>query len=95
MLVKLFKECEYAARPGFINTQEDWVSTIKRHLGDTYTLVESHTLWEMRLLIFCQTGYEKYISAVDKGTEATGVAHVLGIIFKFRSFIFQEIKEEL
>jgi hypothetical protein len=72
------QECNYAARKGYSSCNDDWIGTVKKYLGDTYTLVKQHYLWEMRLLVFCESSHAHLISNVCAASEATGIAHVLG-----------------
>lgn len=72
------QECEYKPRKGYSNCREDWEGTVGKFLGDKYSLVGSHSLMQMRLVVFASNETIPKITHVETHTEATGVGSVVG-----------------
>ena len=56
----------------------NWFGIINSHLGEEYGIVECDSLLEMRLVIFAKRSAANLIANVQKITEATGIAGVVG-----------------
>eukprot|EP01128_Nolandella_sp_AFSM9_P005317 TRINITY_DN2547_c0_g1_i1.p1 TRINITY_DN2547_c0_g1~~TRINITY_DN2547_c0_g1_i1.p1 ORF type:complete len:516 (-),score=108.15 TRINITY_DN2547_c0_g1_i1:245-1660(-) len=78
MYVIAAQECMYDARKGFSSCGDDWKSFIIGHMGDQYDVVESTSMWEIRLIVFIRKSLAHNITNVAKSKEATGIGHMLG-----------------
>lgn len=72
------QECEYKPREGYSSCEEDWRTTISKHLGNDYQLVKHTSMWQIRLLVFVRKSLRHNITNIGKSKEATGIGSVLG-----------------
>jgi len=72
------QECSYDHRKPYGSCNEDWIGTLTNHFGTDYSLIETSHLWQIRLVIFCKKSLFGQIHTVEKSTEATGIASVMG-----------------
>lgn len=72
------QECDYSPRKPYKNCTEDFTATISNHLGENYVVVSEHSMWSIRLVIFCLAKHRPYIHSILTSKEAAGIAHVMG-----------------
>jgi Endonuclease/Exonuclease/phosphatase family 2 len=72
------QECEYAARDPFEECESDWFGLIQSHLGSNYVKLAGLSLWTIRLIVLIRRDHYYAVSHIQRGTEATGIAHVIG-----------------
>ncbi|KAL0211964.1 hypothetical protein RCL1_005590 [Eukaryota sp. TZLM3-RCL] len=72
------QECGYSPREPYGNCEEDWFGILGAYLGDKYQLIASKSLLEIRLAVFIHKQYFVKVSNIEIGTEATGIARVIG-----------------
>jgi len=72
------QECGYTPKGEFKSCGDDWLAILIRHMGPKYTLLKYHSLWEIRLAVFCRNKHTPFITDIRTYTEATGVGNMLG-----------------
>lgn len=83
------QECTYTVKEDTVDKIYDiwgkhrsglhnWFGIVSSHLGEDYGIVECESLLEMRLVIFAKKSAASLITNVQKITEATGIAGVVG-----------------
>ena len=74
------QEASYSQPKDFKNCEEHLAYVFKQHMGNNYELMEIHSLMEIRFLLFVHKDHVHKVSNLEKGTEATGLAHVRHIL---------------
>jgi len=73
------QEAEYSPREPFQSCEADLFGTIQQHLDSgKYIKLAGTSLWAIRLVVLVKRQHYYKISHVDKSTEATGIAHIIG-----------------
>jgi ankyrin repeat protein len=72
------QEAEYSPRPPFEGTEADWFGHLQQHLGPRYIKLAGVSLWTIRIVVLVAREHYYKISNLSIGTEATGIAHVVG-----------------
>lgn len=73
------QEASYTQPKEYKSCEEHISAVFKQHMGPNYALVESLSMSEIRFLLFVHKDHVHKITNIEKGTEATGVAHVRNI----------------
>lgn len=61
-----------------VSCEMDWFSRLENHLGKDYVTVATISMWEIRLFVAVKKVLAHKITQAQEGTEATGVAGVMG-----------------
>eukprot|EP01103_Thecamoeba_quadrilineata_P015720 TRINITY_DN5053_c0_g2_i1.p1 TRINITY_DN5053_c0_g2~~TRINITY_DN5053_c0_g2_i1.p1 ORF type:complete len:949 (-),score=163.09 TRINITY_DN5053_c0_g2_i1:150-2996(-) len=72
------QECEYIPRHGYNTPEADWFGQLKEHLGENFIKVAGVSLGQIRLIVFSRREHYYCITHIKKGTEATGIANMIG-----------------
>jgi Endonuclease/Exonuclease/phosphatase family 2/C2 domain len=72
------QEAEFSPTEPFNSAKEALLDTISKHVGANYSLISSHSLWEMRILLFVAEKHLNKINHVEVGSVGTGIANILG-----------------
>lgn len=73
------QECERGIAASMINTSKSiWISKVNETLGDKYTLIKSHTLQAINILLYIHKALIPYITDIQSQSIATGIGKTVG-----------------
>mmetsp|Transcript_44675 Transcript_44675/g.87512 ORF Transcript_44675/g.87512 Transcript_44675/m.87512 type:complete len:449 (-) Transcript_44675:86-1432(-) len=61
----------------FKETEAHWIHSVQTHLGEEYTVMHGASMWEIRIVLLVRDVLEPFVSNLEGGHVATGVANTL------------------
>lgn len=71
------QECSYEAQSSK-SCKSEWLQCLERHFGPNYQCMAYHSLWEIRIVVFCKRELYRFVRDVRTEDKAIGIGNVLG-----------------